>query len=199
MAIDFKKLLKKFKEVDDFDNEVAWFKTKVEWVAPEAYLNVLYKPVPVKTVEEVALALDFPESVFSFYGEWNGAHLFSGSLSIYGCLPERYLLDRASPHSLPNWNIKGLNRSYLRSRDSTVLCLASYMGCHENSVVWIDRSSEAVFCANGADLKMKRKSWDSLEHWLTDEIDRLSFCFDDDGRRLVSADDMLPSASERKN
>jgi hypothetical protein len=41
---DLLSALAKFEPVNDRENDVAFFRTHVLWIAPEAYLNIIYKP-----------------------------------------------------------------------------------------------------------------------------------------------------------
>jgi hypothetical protein len=50
-------LLSKFENVNDRENNVAYYRPHVPWVAPEAYLNNAYKPADEKTLNSVSAQL----------------------------------------------------------------------------------------------------------------------------------------------
>ena len=84
MSVDLLSLISEFRPFDDRENANAYFKTSVPWVAPEAYLNIVYKPAPEKLLSEVAERLSVPSVVVDFLRRQNGALLFSSSLNMYG-------------------------------------------------------------------------------------------------------------------
>jgi len=93
MSIDLLSLISRFRPFDDRENANASFRTRVPWVAPEAYLNIIYKPAPPKLLSEIAGKLSFPLSVIDFLRQHNGAMLFSGSLSLFGVVEPGRLLN----------------------------------------------------------------------------------------------------------
>ena len=46
MPIDLLAALSRFSNVGDQETEIAFLRTHVPWVAPEAYLHIVYKPAP---------------------------------------------------------------------------------------------------------------------------------------------------------
>jgi len=46
MSIDLLNLISDFLPLDDRENSIASLRTLVPWVAPEAFLNIIYKPAP---------------------------------------------------------------------------------------------------------------------------------------------------------
>lgn len=191
MSIDLLQLVSRFRSFEDRETEVAWFRTLVPWIAPEAYLNIIFKPAPRGILLEMARKLSFPPSVHEFFQRQNGAILFSGALSVFGVVEPGRLLNRQDPFSLPPFNIEQENASWPVHRDQ-FLVIGAYQ--FDGSRVCINRSDATVHV-----LKKKQKapsiSWPSLESWLGDEIARLSFAFDNEGRMTVPESETGPPQS----
>jgi hypothetical protein len=104
MSIDLLSVVSSSRRFDDQENVNASFRTRVPWVAPQAYLHIVYKPAPAKLLSEVAERWAFPSVVVDFLSRQNGAMLFSGSLNLYGVVEPTRLLNREDPFSLPPFN-----------------------------------------------------------------------------------------------
>jgi hypothetical protein len=66
MSIDLLSLIKGFQSSGDRESQMAWFKTLVPWVGPEAYLNIIYKPPEPGLLRRVAEKLAFPRFSWIF-------------------------------------------------------------------------------------------------------------------------------------
>jgi hypothetical protein len=95
-------LLSKFENVNDRENNVAYYRTHVPWEAPEAYLNIVYKPADEKTLNSVSAQLQIPGLWVRLLAQTNGAILFSAYLYIFGVVEEGTLLDRSDPVPAPS-------------------------------------------------------------------------------------------------
>jgi hypothetical protein len=180
MSIDLLSLVSRFRRFDDRDNANAFFRTRVPWAAPEAYLNIVYKPAPEKLLFETAERWSFPLSVVDFLRRQNGAMLFSGSLNLYGIVEPGRALNRQEPFSLPAFNIEPENKSWSLHPDR-LLVIGGYR--FDGSRACTDRSDGKVHVFQKGET-IPTASWPSLESWLTIEIRRLSGVFDDEGRRI---------------
>jgi hypothetical protein len=190
--IDLRSLLAKFKKVGDRETTDAFYLTNVPWVARDAYLHIIYKAAPAEVRAFVDRQLNFPSSLGEFYVRWNGARLFLPRvLAIYGCLPEHYLLDRKNPFKSLPFNVLEVNREVGRGlRQRNLIAIGSYS--FDESLVCMERDSEEIQCFFGEDFTRQRKSWPSLDDWITQEIIRLSLFFDEEGRLLVDEEQLLP-------
>jgi hypothetical protein len=160
-------------------------------VGSSAYLNIVYKAPPKSVLEEVDRTIHFPESMLSFYTAWNGARLFVGALSVYGCLSTGRLLDRADPFKLQPFDVREVNREFERqTKDAGLICIGSYS--FDRSMVCMHRETQSVACYVGKDFSKRRQEWESLDQWLTVEISRMSLLFDGAGNRLVDKERLLP-------
>ena len=192
MAVDLLQLLAKFKEINDSEFETIIYKTHVPSVAPQAYLNVIFRPAPQALREARVRQLRMPQALAEFYAAHNGAGLLSGTIRIFGILPDTYQIQRTDwfrkriPH-----DILDVYREYSRHlevRDQ--VCFADYS--YDKSAVCIGRGSGQITCYFDEDFARIRQTWPSFEEWITSEIARLSFCFDEQGNRLVAEELLLP-------
>lgn len=188
MNIRLLDLVSRFRAFDDRESQVAWFKTLVPWVAPEAYLNIVYKPAPPRLLDVVGTKLSFPSDVVDFLTQQNGAMLFSGALNIYGVVETGQLLNRRDRFSLPPFDIEGENGSWRLDRDR-LLVIGGYR--LDGSRACIDRSDSHVHVYQRGQ-RAPMRSWTSLERWVVDEVDRLGALFEDDGKRTGSESETGP-------
>jgi hypothetical protein len=173
----------------------ASFLTNLPWIGPAAYLNVIYKPASPTIVNSVAEELHFPPSLVQFYRLYNGACLFLDGLRIYGCLEPNLVIDRTSPLTLPPFDIRAVNREFRGQRGFVgLICIGSYG--YDRSMVCMDREKQTIVCFKGTNLLETRKTWQSLEEWMRDELERLVWMFTPDGKRLVEEHLMVPGAAE---
>ncbi len=191
MNLELMELLNKFRAVDDVETPHAFYKTRLPSIAPEAYLNVIFKPASPEVRQEFARTLGFPPRLVSFYSQWNGAHLFMNGVHIYGCVRHGQLLTRTASFSLPPFNIEPVNRGLARKVEAQdLVCFGSYG--FDTSLVCVDRRSLEVICFKGKDLNVKRQTWPGLEQWIVSELQRLAMYFDDLGNCLVDRSQLLP-------
>lgn len=195
MSVDLLSLISKFHSFEDRESEVAWFRTLVPWVAPEAYLNVVYKPAPSGLLSGIARKWSFPLSLVDVLRQQNGAILFSGALSLFGVVDAGRLLDRQDPFSLPPFNIESENASWSLQRDQ-LLVVGGYQ--FDGSKACIDREDGKIHVFKRRQ-KTPSVSWSSLESWLTDEVKRLCLAFDDRGMRTKPESETGPPQSVTVN
>jgi hypothetical protein len=182
MSINLLQALPPLKPREDRESSVAWFKTLVPWVAPEAYFHIVFKPAPPKLLAKVSAKLRFPKPVVDFLAVQNGAMLFSGSISVYGVVEEGTLLNRRDPFSLPPFNIEQETSGWSVDPER-LLVLGGYQ--FDGSRVCIDRVDSHIYVYQPK-ARQPGASWPSLEQWLSEEIARLSALFDREGRLVGS-------------
>jgi hypothetical protein len=188
-------LLAKYQPNDDRELERIVYKTRVPSVAPMAYLNVLFKPAEKELRERRVKQLGIPDSLTSFYEHYNGASLLSGSINIFGFVPDRYVLNRANwfEKRIPH-NILEINKALEADRGDWIF-YADYG--YDRSLVCIEKETQIITCFVGEDLRRVRQTWASFNAWLEGEISRLSFYFDENGNRLVPEEQTLPGTESR--
>jgi hypothetical protein len=180
MSLDLLSLITGFESADDRESEVAWFKTLVPWIGPEAYLNIVYKPAERGLLQRVAENLKFPAVFIDFLSQQNGAMLFSGALNLYGVVQPDQFLNRSDRFSLPPFNIQRENDSWSFDKDR-LLVIGGYRS--DGSRVCLDRVSSSVVVFKKPEL-VPIPSRRGLEDWLLDEVTRLSTLFDSRGKRI---------------
>jgi hypothetical protein len=189
VAIDLLKLLSPFENVEDFENAVAFFRTRVPWVGSAAYLHIVFRPADSDVLLTSSKKLRMPRPVIDFLARQNGAHLFSGALSIYGSVRHGQLLNRSEPDLLPPLNIEDMNMARPDLDYDRYLVLGSYG--FDGSLTCVDRTdgSVALFAPKSQSLLT---SWRSFELWIHSEVARLSALFDRFGHRLVGSSATVP-------
>lgn len=189
--IDLPRMLTKFRPLDDRETDTAFFHTHVPWVAPEAYLHIVFKPAAASALSAVGEKMKIPSPVLQLLAQHNGMKLFSGCLSVYGVVRQGQLLNRSDPFGLPPFNIEDENNSWPPPDRSRWLKIGGYG--YDGSGVCIDRDSlEIVVFRRGETRSLA--GWENLGTWMASEITRLSELFDSSGRRLIDEAGTLPCA-----
>jgi hypothetical protein len=186
-------MTKQFQAVDDRESEVAYFRTNLPWVAPLAYLNVIYKPAPTELLKHGRQLLNLPEPVTDFLAQQNGAILFSGALNVYGVVHPDQLLNRAAPLSLPPYSLFDENRSWSLSEPERFLIIGGYG--FDGSRICIDRASSEIYLFDRHDGELRQSAaamWSSLDEWLASEIPRIASIFDETGHRCGDESATVP-------
>lgn len=198
MAEKLINLLSKFRPRDDRESETAFFLTSVPWVAPQAYLNIIFKAAPANALKISAEGLELPESFCELLRIQNGAILFSGALSIYGVHRRGQLLNRSDTFSRLPFNIEPENLNWPCRDPDRLVAIGGYG--FDGSRVCVDKRSLRIeLCKRDADRASSGFSWKSIDEWIFSEITRLSMLFDEHGKLLVSESDTLPRSATRLN
>jgi hypothetical protein len=195
-ALAIARLFSKYANVEDFVHEGVQFKTLVPWVAPKAYLHILFPPAAADILQKRTAELQIPEDLTEFYSHWNGASLFAGTLDFYGLLPDKYLLNRGDWRCRFPFDLVAKNRHWRAELDKrNLFCFGSYS--YDRSAVCISRDSGevSVFAADRFD--SVRGTWPGFEMFFSAELDRLSAFFDEMGRCSFPKHGLLPSATSR--
>lgn len=187
--IDLFKLILKFRNVDNFENDTAFFLTHLPIVAPQAYLNIIFRPTAPDVSAEVGARLMIPVPIQEFLQRYNGVHLLSNSLIVCGVHRKGQLLNRNDIFQLPPINIETESRHYAPSDRQRFFKFGAYgydgsgvcMDRHDHSIAVFKRRAEEPYCA-----------WSSLDEWLESEIQRISELFDESGIRLRDESETLP-------
>jgi len=186
--VDLLKLLARFKPIDDVENVLAWFKTRVPSVAPYAYLNTIYKPASPDIRLKTARELEFTQSLERFYERYNGACLFVDRLSIDGLVDLDAPYERVDRFRLQPFRIAEANAEFATDLSSRgLICIGSYG--FDRSLVCVKKADESVVCFRGTNFNRVRCEWDSFNGWLSSEVLRLASMHDDSG--VIQVDESL--------
>ena len=184
-------LLENFEPANNIEYKGKRFLTHVPWVAPKAYLNIIFPPAKSEVQNKLIDPLQLPREVRSFYRQCNGASLFSGSIHILGFVSRDSLIDRSNWKGLPPHDLIGVNEEFF----DDIYCNANaIVGSYapDASRVVVQKTNGEVYCSIGSDLSGVRATWGSFESWIESEVKRVSQFFDRRGRRLVDDDLLLP-------
>ena len=183
----------KFDSARNVENELAYFLTPVPWVAPDAYLNVVWKGANPENLKRVGERVKIPAEFRDFLRIQNGAVLFSDALSIFGVHEEGQLLNRNGPLQALPFNIEEENENWLPPEPSRFLAIGAYG--FNGSRVCVDRTNGEIslFPRDACTPAKCIYSWRSIGEWLKSEIERLSTLFDRMGCRLVDQHFTVPA------
>lgn len=172
------------------ESQTAYFFNHAPWVAPLAYLHIVFKPVPISEIEENASQLNLPSYWHEFLSIQNGAILFSSALSIYGAVNSNALLNRMDDFDRQPFSILDENRSWPPKNHKKEVVIGGYG--YDGSIAVLDKESGSL---SVEDRKTHRplKKWNSPSDWLDDELSRLSKLFDEAGRITVGRERTLPN------
>lgn len=190
--ISLENLLSKFKPHKNVEYEGRKFMTNVPAVGELAYLNIIYDAADDEIQRDIIDPLRLPTDLRDFYRTYNGAHLFSNLLRLYGFRPKSYLFDRDNRWRALPYDLIDTNAEFFKDWQSSGIILVGSYG-YDRSEVYVERSTGLVHCSVADNLRRIRASWVSFETWLEEEIGRLSECFDENGNRLVEIEETLPT------
>jgi hypothetical protein len=193
-AIVIERVFSKYVDVEDLVHNGVRFKTNVPWVAPKAYLHILFPPVSPEILRQRTAELEIPTELAEFYSQWNGADFFAGTLAIYGLLPDKYVINRGDWRSqIPFDLIAETRRWRAELSKHNLLCFGSYS--YDRSPVCVSRDSGVVTAFASDRIERTRATWPSFEEFFSRELERLSAFFDDKGRCDFPPAALLPTST----
>jgi len=190
MSLDIRKILKDQGWKLEHESSTAYFYNHVPWVAPQAYLHIVFKGADRYGLREVGDKLGLPEGWRNVLEIQNGAILFSGSISLYGVHAPGAFLNRSDFFNRMPFSIEGENRSWPPKDRGAQVAIGGYS--YDGTRAVLDLAREQVAA-------MPRKSttvlenWLSAESWVKTELQRLRTMFDNQGKILVAEADTLPT------
>ena len=174
------------------ESSAASFYNLAPWIAPQAYVHIVFKPADKAALNEVGSLIRLPQSWRDTLAEQNGAILFSDAISIYGVRTPGALSDRRDVFEMPPFSIVDENRNWPVRPIEQYLAIGGYS--YDGTRAVLDRDSGSV-------LAIPRKSdkpicrWLDPDAWISEELKRLSMLFDREGKILVSREHTLPNWS----
>jgi hypothetical protein len=188
MSVNLLNALSKSRAYDDLESPVAYFRTKLPWIGPDAYLHIIYKPASQAAIRD-NFHLKIPWPLAEFLQDYNGARLFSGAINIYGVHRRGQLLNRTDFRMMLPYNLELENRNAPAPDPQQFLVIGGYFDSSrvcisrkDHRIVVFRESENAAYCC-----------WENLGEWITTEIERLSILFTPDGKLLTDRATTLPS------
>ena len=142
----------------------------VPQIAPDAWLNCLYKPVSLKEIQliEMSIGVSVPDSYKSFLLSFsNGLNILGDTLSLFGYRSNysRTNEDVWQPYDIISFNL------YEKPQNATQK--EFIIGCYEldSSLLYISKEDEICYCKSEDILPLKK--WNSLSDMLYEELTRL--------------------------
>jgi hypothetical protein len=172
------------------ESSVASFYNFAPWIAPQAYLHIVFKPADKEVLKEIGNLLRLPQGWQDILHAQNGAILFSDAISIYGVRSSTALVNRSDVFELPPYSIVDGNRSWPVKPTERFVVIGGYaydgtravLDRHDGSVLALPRKSEKVL-----------GRWPNSDSWLSEELTRLSMLFDREGKIQVPREQTLPN------
>jgi hypothetical protein len=152
-------------------------------VAPEAYLHVTYPALDDAQIDAIdqAIGRPLPDQLRDFYRYSNGMDLFGCTLSIFGL---RTKFERTGDAAWQPFSIVAPNVTE-RPHDAEEPLV--FFGCYESDGSQLAMSSQSrVVYRCRARTAQTIGQWPSFEDMLVAEVTRLSYLFDETGRRTTA-------------
>lgn len=194
--IDIRRLLPDSSTAKNRESATAFFLCPDPWIAPLAYLHIIFKPVSDPLLKSLTAELELPLPLHFFFKQQNGAILFSGALSFYGLHTPGQLLNREDPFSRLPFDLQNEGGSWSPVNPKQFLVIGGYG--FDGSTICIDRSNLRVVMFKRVKTglaKVPSHSWETLEDCVVSEIARLSAIFDKSGGLLVDGRLTVPDSS----
>lgn len=159
------------------------------FIAPEAWLNHMFKPLTLEelSILEEKLHRPIPEVYKDFLTNFsNGLNILNGHLSLHGL---RYNYTRDLDNSQPFDLVIDNNYSSEKPTNATqeMFFFGSYL--HGGARLYFDKDETICFCSKDDAFALKK--WDNFEDMLISEIIRIYGLFDDFGHPLKETHDLL--------
>lgn len=171
------------------ESSTAYFYNHAPWVAPFAYLHIVFKGAERGALNTIGDMLQIPESWRNVLSIQNGAILFSGAISFYGVHAPGTLLNRTDLFNRLPFSIEAENRSWPPPRREIQVVIGGYS---------YDGTRAVLDGSNGSVSAMPRKSsiivasWPNTDTWIKSELTRMAALFDSEGRIQAEREMTLP-------
>jgi hypothetical protein len=157
------------------ESTTAYFYNRATWVAPMAYLHILFKGAQAEVLNEVGDLMDLPQMWRDVLSIQNGAILYSGAISLYGANSATALLNRRDVFEQSPFSLVNENRSWPTKDPARFVVIGGY-GFDGTRAVLDRRDGSVVAMSRKSDVVLNR--WSDVDSWIEQELDRLSMLFD---------------------
>lgn len=171
------------------ESGTAFFYNFAPWIAPKAYLHIVFRGANASDLAEVGKYISLPKTWMDVLSQQNGAILFSGAMSIYGVHVPGTLLDRSNFFEQLPFSIVSENRSWPPVERERYVCIGGYR--YDGTRAIMDRE-DGTIRAMPRNNQSVLKEWSDASAWLAGELGRLAGLFDEVGRIRVSEEHTLP-------
>ena len=190
MTVDLKKALEDQGWKVERESGTALFYNFAPWIAPQAYLHIVFKGADHTALSEVGDLIGLPENWRETLSVQNGAILFSGAMSVYGVHAHGTLLNRMDVFERLPFSIVNENRSWPPKDRERYVVIGGYS--YDGTRAILDRQDGSVIAMPRKSEKPLRR-WLNGDSWLKEELERLSRLFDESGKIRVSEEETLPT------
>jgi hypothetical protein len=149
----------------------------VPHIAPQAWLHRLYNGLDETEISNLEETVKLPYDFISFLRVFNGFHLFSNSISIWG---KRKSYERKGENIFQPHDLLDLNQELKGEIPSSWLVIGSYPWDGSKIAYDLEKDEKKVFRFD-AETGEIYNTWESIFERLNIEIERLSAYFDSKG------------------
>lgn len=171
------------------ESDTASFYNHAPWVAPQAYLHIVFKPASDAALSENGRLLPLPEIWQAQLALANGAMLYSGAMSIYGVVDSHALLNRTDLFNQQPFRIALENGSWPPPDQKNEVVIGGYDYDGTRAILNV-RSGQVSAVPRKSTEVLKR--WANPDAWITSEMARLRSLHDDTGKLIVGSKETLP-------
>ena len=192
--LEIENLLASFVQSDDLETDTASFRTKVPSVAPEGFLNVLFKPIGSAHLKRAKNDLTLPLSYSEFLIEFNGLRLFFDKFCVLGIGSPDEQVDRsglAGQRPVPIQDFMPASESRLRGLSVVPVGWYGFDG----SIAYMKRDDESVVFLPKACNMRGEITWTSLSHWMFAEVERIASLYSPTGILQYPSEFTIPHAN----
>ena len=188
--IDFSKILAAQGWRVERESSTAFFYNFAPWIAPEAYLHIVFRGASKDALDEVGRReMRLPEGWLDTLSNQNGASFFSGAIDIFGLHSPGALLDRTNIYERLPFNIESESRSWPVRPVERYVRIGGYG--YDGTGAVLDRESGEVFAIPRKSETVLQK-WPDADTWINLELTRLITLFDSEGRIQVTGEETVP-------
>lgn len=172
------------------ESGTALFYNFAPWIAPKAYLHIVFKGASPEALDEVGRrGLRLPENWLDALSLQNGAMLFSGAMSIFGLHNPGALLNRTNIYERLPFNIVSESQSWPVKPVERYVRIGGWD--YDGTGAVLDRESGAVFAIPRKSETVLQK-WPDADAWINGETTRLAALFNSEGVIQVAREETIP-------
>lgn len=172
------------------ESDTAFFYNSAPWIAPKAYLHIVFRGASTDALDEVGRGqMRLPQSWLDTLTRQNGASLFSGAMDIYGLHSPGTLLNRSNIFEPLPFNVQSEARSWPVKPVERYVRIGGYG--YDGTGAVLDRESGAVLAIPRKSETILQK-WPDADAWINVEVTRLATLFDSEGKIQVAKERTVP-------
>jgi hypothetical protein len=187
--LELKQILEEYGWTLERESGTAYFYNFAPWIAPNAYLHIVFKGANKHSLEVVGDEIQLPQGWRDTLATQNGAILYSGAISFFGVNFPTALMSRADVFEGPPFSIVDENRNWPSKEPDRYVSIGGYG--YDGTRAVLDRRDGDVFAMPRKTDSVLRR-WPDADTWVRQELDRLTKLFDRDGKITMPKEETVP-------